>query len=48
MKSNQKAARTFKAYLKEAGQDENLEELDAAKLNEVLRHFYMNTRKQDG
>jgi hypothetical protein len=32
MKSNQKAARTLKAYLKEAGQDENLEEFDAAKL----------------
>ena len=48
MKRNQKTARTLKAYLKEAGQDENLEEFDAAKLNEVLGHFYMNARKQDG
>ena len=48
MKRNQKAARTLKAYLKEADQDENLEEFDAAKLNEVLGHFYMNARKQDG
>jgi hypothetical protein len=48
MKRNQKAARTLKAYLKEADQDENLEEFDTAKLNEVLGHFYMNARKQDG
>ena len=43
MKSNQKAARKLKAYLKEAGQDENFEEFDV-----VLGHFYMNARKQDG
>ena len=48
MKSNQKAARTLKAYLKEAGQDENFEEFDVVKLNEELEHFYMNARKQDG
>jgi hypothetical protein len=47
MKGNQKEARTLKAYLKEAGQDENYEEFDVAKRNEVLRHFYMNARKQD-
>jgi endo-1,4-beta-D-glucanase Y len=47
MKGNQKATRTLKAYLKEARQDENFEEFDVVKLNEVLRHFYMNARKQD-
>ena len=46
-KKQWKAARTLKAYLKEAGQDENLEEFDVVKLNEVLRHFYTNARKQD-
>jgi hypothetical protein len=39
MKSNQKAAGTLKAYLKEVGQDENVEEFDVVKLNEVLGHF---------
>jgi hypothetical protein len=48
MKSNQKAAGTLKAYFKEAGQDENFEEFDVVTLNEVLGHFYMNARKQDG
>ena len=43
MKSNQKAARTLQAYLKEAGQDENFQEFDV-----VLGHFYTNARKQDG
>ena len=47
MKGNQKEARTLKAYLKEAGQDENFEEFDVVKRNEVLRHFHMNARKQD-
>ena len=48
MKSNQKAARTLKAHLKEVGQDEHFEEFHVVKLNEVLGHFYMNARKQDG
>lgn len=41
LKSNKKAARTLKAYLKEVGQD-------AVMLNVVFGHFYMNARKQDG
>jgi hypothetical protein len=48
MKSNQKAARTLKAYLKEAHQEEKFEEFDVVKLNEVLGHCYLNARKQDG
>jgi hypothetical protein len=47
-KKRWKVIKTLKAYLKEAGQDENFEEFDVVKLNEVLGHFYMNTRKQDG
>jgi hypothetical protein len=39
MKSNQKAARTLKAYLKEAGQDENFEEFDAVKLKKCWEIF---------
>jgi 2-polyprenyl-3-methyl-5-hydroxy-6-metoxy-1,4-benzoquinol methylase len=42
MKGNRKAARTLKAYLKEADQDEKFEEFDVVKLNEVLEHFYLN------
>jgi hypothetical protein len=48
MKSNQKAAHSLKAYLKEADQDEKFDEFDVDKLNEVLGHFYLNARKQDG
>ena len=47
-KKRWKVIKTLKAYLKEAGQDEHFEEFDVVKLNEVLGHFYMNTRKQDG
>ena len=47
-KKRWKVIKTLKAYLKEAGQDETFEEFHVVKLNEVLGHFYMNTRKQDG
>ena len=47
MKSNQKAARILKAYLKQADQDEKFEKFDTDKLSEVLGQFYMNVRKQD-
>jgi hypothetical protein len=48
IRSNQKAARLFKAYTEELNQDPNFEEFDAVRLNGVLSHFYMNARKQDG
>ncbi|XP_056006703.1 uncharacterized protein LOC130050522 [Ostrea edulis] len=48
IRSNQKAARLLKAYLGELNQNQNFEEFDAVRLNEVLCHFYMNARKQDG
>ena len=48
VRSNQKAARLLKAYLGEINQDQNFEQFDAVRMNEVLSHFYMNARKQDG
>ena len=48
VRSNQKAARLLKAYLGEINQDQNFEQFDAVCMNEVLSHFYMNARKQDG
>ncbi|XP_076079992.1 uncharacterized protein KIAA1958-like [Mytilus galloprovincialis] len=48
IKSNQKAATLLKAYLKATDEDEQFEEYNSGKLNEVLGHFYMNARKQDG
>ncbi|XP_071181348.1 uncharacterized protein [Mytilus edulis] len=48
IKSNQKAVRLLKAYLKATDEDEQFEEYNSGKLNEVLGHFYMNARKQDG
>ena len=48
VRSNQKAARLLKAYLGETNQDQNFEQFDAVRMNEVLSHFYMNARKQDG
>ena len=41
-KKRWKVIKTLKAYLKEAGQNENFEEFDV-----VLGNFYMNERKQD-
>ena len=48
IKCNAKSARVLKAYLREKKQDENFEEFDAVRLNEILIHFYLSARKQDG
>lgn len=45
IKCNNKAASVLHNYLKEKGQDSNFESFDVALLNEVLGHFYIDTRK---
>ena len=47
-KANEKAARTFRAYLKEAGKSENFEEFTEGELDASLGKFYINARQADG
>ena len=47
-KSNAKAARALRDYLKFRGKPENFEAVSKDCLNEVLSHFYINVRKMDG
>ena len=48
VQSNARAANVLRAYLKEVGQEENFEEFSNERLNEVLAHFYLDTRREDG
>jgi hypothetical protein len=43
-KSNEKAARILRDYLKFRGEPENFEEFSTNRLDDVLSHFYINVR----
>lgn len=48
IKCNNKAANVLREYLKEKGQDSNLESFDVVQLNEILGQFYIDAWKPDG
>ena len=43
-----KAARVFRAYLKETNLNETFEDLSSTELDELLGRFYLNARQVDG
>lgn len=45
---NKGAAKVFKEYLKVKGENENFQDFDNVKLDEMLGHFYMDLRREDG
>ena len=47
-KSNAKAARILRDYLKFRGEPENFETFSTNRLDDVLSHFYINVRRADG
>ncbi|KAK3107462.1 hypothetical protein FSP39_015114 [Pinctada imbricata] len=48
VRSNNKAANMLKAYLREVEQSESFEEFTCEQLNEVLSHFYLDARRENG
>lgn len=48
LQENKGAAKVFKEYLKVKGENENFQDFDNVKLDEMLGHFYMDLRREDG
>ena len=48
IKSNHKAERALRCYLKSRGESERFEDLTNRQLDELLSHFYINIRQQNG
>ena len=47
-KTNLKAARALRAYLRSRGENIDFEHFSNGKLNELLCHFYIKVRKVNG
>jgi len=47
-KANEKAARLFRSYLTEIGEDTKFEDFDCQQLDRHLKQFYFRARKEDG
>lgn len=47
-RENEKAARKFRTYLQESGENPEFEEHEASSLNKLLQQFYFRSRKESG